>query len=287
MRNIKITTAITSRDEESVARYLNEVKKHQPMDPQEEEELAFKVKAGDKEAFQEFVNRNLRFVISISKRYQFLGIPLADLIAEGNLGLIRAVERFDPTLGFKFSSFSVHYIRQAILDAITNYADIVRLPSNRRQELNRIHKAISDYEKKYGFRPTDDEISQTIGVALEKLSFYDNVGKGTSSLDAPINDKEDYCMLDKMQSDTGPTDKNVDKESLRADLLSVLATLPIRESQILALNFGLEDNNAYSLGEIALRMGMSQERIRQLKARGLKLLKENKRATSLLMKYVA
>ena len=287
MRNIKITESVTSRDEESVVRYMNEIRKYMPMDAQEEEELAYKMRAGDKKAFQEFVNRNLRFVISISKKYQHLGLPLADLIAEGNMGLVRAVERFDPTLGFKFSSFSVHYIRQAILDAITNNSDTVRLPSNRRRELNKVHNIIADFEKEHGYRPSDEEVARLAGISMEKLAFYGNVGRKTTSLDAPINDTEDYCMMDKMRADSGATDENVDKESMRSDLLLVLATLPEREYQILSMNFGLEGNYMYSLGEIATRMGISQERARQLKERGLKQLKENKKAVALLMKYVA
>lgn len=287
MRNIRITESVTSREEESVVRYLNEIRKYLPMDAQEEEDLAFKVKAGDKKAFKEFVNRNLRFVISVSKKYQHLGLPLADLIAEGNMGLVKAVERFDPTMGFKFSSFAVHYIRQAILDAITTHSDTVRLPSNRRRELNKVQNLIADFEKEYGYRPSDEEVANMACISLEKLAAYESLNRRTASLDAPINDKDDYCMMDKMKADGAATDENMDKESMRLDLLHVLATLPEREGRILSMNFGLEDNYMYSLNEIALRMGISQERIRQLKERGLKLLRENEQAVALLMKYVA
>ena len=287
MRNLKITESITSREEESVVRYLNEVRKYLPMDAKEEEELAFKVKAGDKKAYEEFVKRNLRFVISISKRYQHLGIPLADLIAEGNIGLVRAVERFDPTMGFKFSSFAVHYIRQAILDAITTYADTIRLPSNRRQELNKIQNIVADYEKEHGFRPSDDDIVKLAGITLEKLALYETVGRKTTSLDAPIHDADDYCMLDKMATSGETTDSNAERESMREDLLLVLSTLPERVCRIIVMNFGLEENYMYSLGEIATKMDISQERVRQLRERGLKALRENPKAIALLRKYAA
>lgn len=288
MKNIRITESVTSREEESVVRYLNEIRKYLPMDAQEEEELAFKVKAGDKKAFQEFVNRNLRFVISVSKKYQHLGLPLADLISEGNMGLVKAVERFDPTMGFKFSSFAVHYIRQAILDALTNNADTVRLPNNHRRKISKIHNVIADFEKEHGFRPSDDEVAQMASVSVDQLSLYANVGKKTTSLDAPINDTDDYCLMDKMPSDGTATDMAVDKESMRIDLLHALASLPERENKILLMYFGLEGGNCMlSLNEIALRLGISQERARQLKERGLKQLRDNQQVVALLLKYVA
>lgn len=286
--NIRITETITERDEESVVHYFNEIRKYQPMDAEEEVKLAIKMKAGDERAYSEFVNRNLRFVVSIAKKYLHLGIPFADLIAEGNIGLVRAVERFDPELGYKFSSFAVHYIRQAILDAITSHSDTVRLPSNCRHKLNQLNRILSDYEKENGHRPDDEELADLANITVEKLSLLENLGKRTTSLDTPMPGCDDFYLIDTLHNDEHPTDETSDKESLRMDIRSVLATLPERESRIISMCFGLEENRyAYSLGEIATRMGISQERTRQLKERALKALRSNQQALILLKKYAA
>jgi RNA polymerase primary sigma factor len=271
MRQLKITKQVTNRDTPSLDKYLQEIGRVELISPDEEVVLARRIKSGDTEALKKLVNANLRFVVSVAKQYQNQGISLPDLINEGNLGLMKAAQRFDETRGFKFISYAVWWIRQAILQALAEQARIVRLPVNKIGSINRINRAFARLEQEFEREPTSLEIADNLEMIPEDVKEALKTNGRTVSMDAPISAEEDNNMYDLLQStDTPSPDKNLIKESLAYEIERALSTLSNRESKVLKLYFGLGMKHPFTLEEIGEELSLTRERVRQIKEKAIK-----------------
>jgi len=271
MRQLKITKQVTNRDIPSLDKYLQEIGKVDLITPEEEVELARKIRAGDPEALKKLVNTNLRFVVSVAKQYQNQGISLPDLINEGNLGLMKAAARFDETRGFKFISYAVWWIRQSILQALAEQSRIVRLPVNKIGSINRINKAFAKLEQKYEREPTVQEIADLLMMVQEDVKESLRTNGRTISMDAPVSPDEDYNMYDIIQSDNiSSPDKTLINESLAFEVERALSTLSPREAKVLKLYFGLGMKHPFTLEEIGEKLLLTRERVRQIKEKAIK-----------------
>ena len=271
MRQLKITKQVTNRDTPSLDKYLQEIGRVDLISPEEEVALARKIRAGDTEALRKLVKANLRFVVSVAKQYQNQGISLPDLINEGNLGLMKAAQRFDETRGFKFISYAVWWIRQAILQALAEQSRIVRLPVNKIGSINRINRAFAKLEQNYEREPTSQEIADLLEMVPEDVKDALKTNGRTVSMDAPISGEEDNNMYDVLQSSETPSpDRNLINESLAYEIERALNTLSSRESKVLKLYFGLGLKHPYTLEEIGEELNLTRERVRQIKEKAIK-----------------
>jgi RNA polymerase primary sigma factor len=271
MRQLKITKQVTNRDTPSLDKYLQEIGRVDLISPEDEVVLARKIKSGDDEALRKLVKANLRFVVSVAKQYQNQGMSLPDLINEGNLGLMKAAQRFDETRGFKFISYAVWWIRQAILQSLAEQARIVRLPVNKIGSINRINRAFARLEQEYEREPSSQEIADMLEMIQEDVKDALKTNGRTVSMDAPISSEEDNTMYDVLQSaDTPSPDKNLINESLAYEIERALSTLAPRESKVLKLYFGLGMKHPFTLEEIGEELNLTRERVRQIKEKAIK-----------------
>ena len=289
MRQLKINKSITNRSSEALDRYLVEIGRAPLISIDEEIELAQAVRRGGPEgerAKQRLIEANLRFVVSVAKQYQHQGLTLTDLIDEGNIGLIKAAEKFDETRGFKFISYAVWWIRQSILQAIAEQSRIVRLPLNQSGALSKINQAINSFEQEFGRRPSVNELEEITGVEGDKIEQSMKADAHHMSIDAPFGDEDDNAMVDMLSSgDDSRTDKHVDYESLTSDLDSVLSrVLRDRELRIIKECFGIGCHEK-GLEEIGTEMGLTRERVRQIREKSIAKLRESGYA-KVLMKYL-
>ena len=286
MRQLKITKSITNRDSASLDKYLQEIGREDLITAEDEVELAQKIKQGDQIALEKLVKANLRFVVSVSKQYQNQGLTLPDLINEGNLGLIKAAQRFDETSGFKFISYAVWWIRQSILQAIAEQARIVRLPLNQVGSLNRINKAFSRLEQEFEREPSPDEIAESLEIEKEKVTESQKISGRHVSMDAPFKDGEDGTLLDVLSNGNSPkTDVSLMNESLQQEIKRSLSTLTDREKDVIMLFFGIGIAHPLSLEEIGEKFGLTRERVRQIKEKGIRRLRHTSRS-KLLKTYL-
>jgi RNA polymerase primary sigma factor len=277
MRQLKITQQITQRDESSVNLYFQEVNRYEMVSVEEEVELTIKIRNGDDNALQRLVEANLRFVISVAKQYQNQGLSFADLINEGNVGLVKAAKKFDETRGFKFISYAVWWIRQTIMQAICEQTRVVRLPLNRLSTMKQISKATSHLEQLYEREPSSTEIAEYLDIKEEFISENNKLKNRQVSFDKPLslNGESDSCLYDVIESDYIPSpDSELVSESVKINLLRAIKKLNDRESEIINMTFGLNNNSIHSLHEIACLLEMSSERVRQIKNVGLSKLKK-------------
>lgn len=274
MRQLKISKQITNRDTGTLDKYLSDIAKERLLTADEEVELAQRIKDGDQVALDKLVRANLRFVVSVAKQYQNQGLSLQDLINEGNLGLVKAAQRFDETRGFKFISYAVWWIRQSILQAVAEQARIIRLPMNQVGALAKVKKAISILEQKLERRPTVKEIADAVGLDEDKVEQLMSLNSRHVSTDAPLDDSDDANFLDVfVQDDEVQTDSAVEQESTNKAIRHSLDMLSEKERTILCLYFGLGTQREYSLEEIAMKLNISRERTRQIRDRALKRLR--------------
>ncbi len=287
MRQLKITKSITNRESQSLEKYLQEIGKVDLLTPEEEVELAKSIKEGDKEALERLTKANLRFVVSVAKQYQNQGLSLSDLINEGNLGLIKAAQRFDETRGFKFISYAVWWIRQSILQALAEQSRIVRLPLNKVGSLNKINRAFAALEQEYEREPTTEEIAKLLEISVEEIETTLGVASRHVSMDAPFVDGEDNSLLDVLEnSNTPDTDLNLEYgESLKKEIERSLDTLTARQKSVLKLYFGIGLEHPVSLEDIGDMFDLTRERVRQIKDKAIAKLRENSRS-KLLMHYL-
>ena len=283
MRQLKITQSITARDS-SLNYYLREVSQERLINLDEEIRLAEKIKQGDKKALDKLVCANLRFVISVAKQYQNQGLSLQDLINEGNLGLIKAAQKFDETRGFKFISYAVWWIRQSILQALAEQSRIVRLPLNQVGSLNKISKELSKFEQENQRRPSAEELANRLDIPVEKISSTISVSGRSISVDAPFAEGEDNCMLDVLTNDDSPmADSSLNQESLSKEVDRALNQLHDREREILKMFFGIGCQEM-TLEEIGDKFDLTRERVRQIKEKAIRKLKGQK--SRLLKSYL-
>ena len=284
MRQLKISKQITNRESQSLDKYLQEIGKVDLLTADEEVVLAKRIREGDQLALEKLTKANLRFVVSVAKQYQNQGLSLGDLINEGNLGLIKAAQRFDETRGFKFISYAVWWIRQSILQALAEQSRIVRLPLNRVGSLNKISKTFSELEQKFEREPTHDEIADTLGVLVDDVKdSVRNTGKHIS-MDAPLvdGDESSSSMYDVMVGDSLPgPEANLVLESLRSDIRSSLTSLTQRESDVVNMFYGLEGATPMSLEEIGTKFDLTRERVRQIKEKAIRRLKHTSKNRTL------
>jgi RNA polymerase primary sigma factor len=274
MRQLKIIKQVTNRETPSLDKYLHEIGKVDLINAEEEVELASRIKNGDEKALDKLIRANLRFVVSVSKQYQNQGLSLPDLINEGNLGLIKAAQRFDETRGFKFISYAVWWIRQSILQALAEQARIVRLPLNKIGSINKINKTFSDLEQKYEREPSVQEIAEVLEMAPEDVKEALKSAGRHMSMDAPITQDEETTLYDVILSKDSPSpDKSLLTDSLRKEIERVLSTLTYREANIIRLYFGLNGKHPHTLEEIGEEFNLTRERVRQIKEKAIKRLK--------------
>jgi len=271
MRQLKITKQVTNRDTPSLDKYLQEIGRVDLISPEEEVALARKIKTGDAESLGKLVKANLRFVVSVAKQYQNQGMGLPDLINEGNLGLMKAAQRFDETRGFKFISYAVWWIRQAILQSLAEQARIVRLPVNKIGSINRINRAFARLEQEFEREPSSQEIADMLEMIPEDVKESLKTNGRTISMDAPISSEEENTMYDVMQNpDTPSPDRNLINESLAWEIERALTSLSLREAKVLKLYFGLGMKHPFTLEEIGEELNLTRERVRQIKEKAIK-----------------
>jgi RNA polymerase primary sigma factor len=284
MRQLKITKQVTNRETASLDKYLQEIGRVELISAEEEVDLARKIRGGDKAALERLTKANLRFVVSVSKQYQNQGLSLPDLINEGNLGLIKAAERFDETRGFKFISYAVWWIRQSILQALAEQARIVRLPLNKIGTINKINRAFSELEQKYERPPSADELAEFLDCSAEEVKqSMANNGRHIS-MDAPLveGDESSSSMYDVLLNDSLPgPEKELVVESLRKDIERSLSTLTAREGDVVRLYYGLNGKHPLTLEEIGERFDLTRERVRQIKEKAIRRLKHTSRSRML------
>lgn len=275
MRQLKITKAITNRENASLDKYLQEIGHEELISAEEEVELARRIKTGDRKALEKLTKANLRFVVSVAKQYQNQGLSLPDLINEGNIGLLKAAEKFDETRGFKFISYAVWWIRQSILQAIAEQGRVVRLPLNQVGSVNRINKVLSKFEQENERRPSVDEIADKTDLPHKKIEDVLKVNTRQVSVDAPMADGDGTSMIDFMQSDSdSSTDEELLKESLRAEIASALSVLNDRERNVIEAFYGINQPEC-TMEEIGKKYGLTRERVRQIREKAIRRLKQN------------
>ena len=275
MRQLKITKSITNRESESLEKYLQEIGKEELLSSDEEVDLAQQIRKGDHKALERLTKANLRFVVSVAKQYQNQGLSLPDLINEGNLGLIKAAEKFDETRGFKFISYAVWWIRQSILQAIAEQSRIVRLPLNQVGSVNKINRMLNKFEQENERRPSLDEISEQTDLPEDKVGEAMLVNSRHVSVDAPFVDGEDNSLLDVLVNDDSPTtDRQLVIESLRAEIADALLMLSERERKVITAFYGIGVPEM-TLEEIGNKYGLTRERVRQIKEKAIRRLRGN------------
>jgi len=287
MRQLKITKSITNRESQSLEKYLQEIGKVDLLTPEEEVDLAKRIKQGDQDALERLTKANLRFVVSVAKQYQNQGLSLSDLINEGNLGLIKAAQRFDETRGFKFISYAVWWIRQSILQALAEQSRIVRLPLNKVGSLNKINKAFSELEQAYEREPSSDELATLLEIPTEEVETTLSVASRHVSMDAPFVDGEDNSLLDVLENGSTPvTDKDLAyHQSLTTEIIRSLNTLTDRQADVIKLYFGIGVEHPMSLEDIGEKFGLTRERVRQIKDKAINKLRSASRS-KLLKHYL-
>ena len=289
MRQLKITKQITNRENLSLDKYLQEIGKEELITPEQEVELARKIKSGDQRALDKLTKANLRFVVSVSKQYQNQGLTLPDLINEGNLGLIKAAQRFDETRGFKFISYAVWWIRQSILQALAEQARIVRLPLNKIGNINKINRAFSELEQVHEREPSVDEIAEALELSPDEVETSLRNNSRAVSMDAPLGDESDSGTLyDVLGSrDSQRPDSHLMDQSLKEEIERALQTLTPRESDVLKLYFGIEATakTNLTLEEVGMKFDLTRERVRQIKEKAIRRLKHSSRS-AILLKYL-
>lgn len=287
MRQLKITKSITNRESQSLEKYLQEIGKVDLLTPEEEVDLAKKIKEGDQEALERLTKANLRFVVSVAKQYQNQGLSLSDLINEGNLGLIKAAQRFDETRGFKFISYAVWWIRQSILQALAEQSRIVRLPLNKVGSLNKINRAFSELEQAFEREPTAEELAELLEIPSEEVETTLGVAARHVSMDAPFADGEDNSLLDVLENNSSPdTDAALEYfESLRTEIERSLSTLTDRQYDVIKLYFGIGIEHPMSLEDIGDKFGLTRERVRQIKDKAINKLRSTSKS-KLLKNYL-
>ncbi len=282
MRQLKISKQITNRESQSLDKYLQEIGKVELITADEEVQLAKRIQQGDQRALEKLTKANLRFVVSVAKQYQNQGLTLGDLINEGNLGLIKAGQRFDETRGFKFISYAVWWIRQSILQALAEQSRIVRLPLNRVGSLNKISKAFSVLEQQFEREPTADELADILDMTVTDVEDTMSVSGRHISVDAPFSDGEENSLLDVMISDDEPRpDSSLMSESLRREVERALTTLTKREADVLRYYFGLGGIPPLTLEEIGEKFSLTRERVRQIKEKSIRRLRNTSRSRAL------
>ena len=285
MRQLKITKSITNRESESLEKYLQEIGKEELLSTDEEVELAQRIRKGDRKALERLTKANLRFVVSVPKQYQNQGLSLPDLINEGNLGLIKAAEKFDETRGFKFISYAVWWIRQSILQAIAEQSRIVRVPLNQVGSVNKINRMLNKFEQENERRPSSEEISEQTDIPEEKVDEAIMVNSRHVSVDAPFVDGEDNSLLDVLVNDDAPmADRQLVMESLRSEIATVLKMLNERERNVITAYYGIGQPEM-TLDEIGNKFGLTRERVRQIKEKAIRRLR-NSTNNQLLKSYL-
>lgn len=285
MRQLKITKSITNRESASLDKYLQEIGREELVSPEEEVELAQRIRKGDQEALEKLTRANLRFVVSVAKQYQNQGLSLPDLINEGNLGLIKAAEKFDETRGFKFISYAVWWIRQSILQALAEQSRIVRLPLNQVGSLNKINKALGKFEQENERQPSTDELAEMIDIPKDKIADTLRVSGRHVSVDAPFVEGEDNSLLDVLPNDASPSaDHGLNNESLSTEIERALQILTPREKEIIKSFFGIGCQEM-TLEEIGERLDLTRERVRQIKEKAIRRLRQNSKS-KLLKSYL-
>ena len=278
----KLTKKPYTREDQSLDKYLQEIGEVSLIDAKEEVRLAKLVKQGDQDALNKLVQANLRFVVSVAKQYQNQGLSLGDLINEGNLGLIKAAKRFDETKGFKFISYAVWWIRQAILQALAEQSRIVRLPLNRVGALHKIGKVSSDLEQNYGREPSAEEIASELDMSPTEVTDTLKISSRHLSLDAPFQEGEDNRLLDVLEDEVqAPPDEDLFDEALQKEIKKALTTLTDRESEVIRLYFGIGRDKPMTLEQIGHKFGLTRERVRQIKEKAIRRLRHSSRSRAL------
>lgn len=287
MRQLKITKSITNRESQSLEKYLQEIGKVELITPEEEVQLAIRIKQGDLKALDRLTKANLRFVVSVAKQYQNQGLTLPDLINEGNLGLIKAAQRFDETRGFKFISYAVWWIRQSILQALAEQSRIVRLPLNKVGLTNRINKAFQQLEQEYEREPSAEELAEVLELDTEEVAATLSMSSRHVSMDSPISDGEDSTLVDIMFNPNAElADENIiNKESLKKEIERSLNTLTERQQEVIRYFFGIGIDHPMSLEDIGERFCLTRERVRQIKDKAITKLRNASRS-KLLKSYL-
>jgi len=283
MRQLKITKSITNRESQSLEKYLQEIGKVELITPEEEVKLAIRIKQGDQKALDKLTKANLRFVVSVAKQYQNQGLTLPDLINEGNLGLIKAAQRFDETRGFKFISYAVWWIRQSILQALAEQSRIVRLPLNKVGLTNRIAKAYSMLEQQFEREPSAEELAELLELDIEEVTSTLGIGGRHISVDTPLSEGEDNTLIDVMENPNADrAETNIEhNESLKLDIDRSLKTLTERQKEVICFFFGIGVDHPMSLEDIGDRFSLTRERVRQIKDKAITKLRSNSGAKSL------
>jgi RNA polymerase primary sigma factor len=283
MRQLKITKSITNRESQSLEKYLQEIGKVELITPEEEVKLAIRIKQGDQKALDKLTKANLRFVVSVAKQYQNQGLTLPDLINEGNLGLIKAAQRFDETRGFKFISYAVWWIRQSILQALAEQSRIVRLPLNKVGLTNRIAKAYSMLEQQFEREPSAEELAELLELDIEEVTSTLGIGGRHISVDTPLSEGEDNTLIDVMENTNADrAETNIEHtESLKVDIDRSLKTLTERQKEVICFFFGIGVDHPMSLEDIGDRFSLTRERVRQIKDKAITKLRSNSGAKSL------
>lgn len=278
MRQLKIVKQITNRDNKSLDKYLQEISGVEMINTEEEVELTKRIKEGDQKALERMVNANLRFVVSVAKQYQNQGLPLEDLINEGNVGLIKAAQRFDESRGFKFISYAVWWIRQSILQSLAEQARMVRLPLNRIGVLTKINKAAALLEQKFERKPSVNELAELLETTSEQVQDYIKISPRHISLDAPVSEEDDTSLLTLLENEDVPTpDAKLIKESLQSEVKTSLNILAEKEREIICYYYGINGYPEQTLEEISLKLDITRERVRQLREKAIKKLKGSSR----------
>lgn len=285
MRQLKISNSITNRESASLDKYLQEIGHEELLTTDEEVELAQRIRKGDKRALEKLTKANLRFVVSVAKQYQNQGLSLPDLINEGNVGLIKAAEKFDETRGFKFISYAVWWIRQSILQAIAEQSRLVRLPLNQVGSVNKITRELNKFEQEHERKPSVDEIAERVDLPEDKIADAMKANSRHVSMDAPIADGEDSSMIDFLSGDSSNTDRELAIESLKAEVSRILKLLTDKEQKVLRAFFGIDGSPEMTLDEIGEKYNLTRERVRQIKEKALRRLRHNTK-NKLLKSYL-
>ena len=283
MRQLKITKSITNRESQSLEKYLQEIGKVELISPEEEVKLAIRKKQGDQRALDKLTKANLRFVVSVAKQYQNQGLSLPDLINEGNLGLIKAAQRFDETRGFKFISYAVWWIRQSILQALAEQSRIVRLPLNKVGLTNRIQKAYSQLEQEFEREPSAEELAEILELDIEEVSSTLGIAARHVSMDTPLSEGEDNTLIDVLENPNAErAETNIEhKESLKQEIDRSLKTLTERQKEVICFFFGIGVDHPMSLEDIGEKFNLTRERVRQIKDKAITKLRTNSRSRAL------
>lgn len=283
MRQLKISKSITNRESQSIEKYLQEIGKEDLLTPEEEVELARRIRQGDQTALEKLTRANLRFVVSVAKQYQNSSLSLNDLINEGNLGLVKAAQKFDETRGFKFISYAVWWIRQSIIQALAEHSRMVRLPLNKVGSLTKINKVFSELEQKFQREPTPEEVAAVMGVTVEEVEATLGISARHVSMDAPFTDGESNSLIDVLQNENAEmADKKLDYfDSLKDETERTLASLTDREREVIKLFFGIGVEHPMTLEDIGEQLGITRERIRQIKDKAITKLRSQSRSKAL------